>query len=483
MNKKRTIRLYAIIFLVTVFSYYGCSEKNARQPKDHTPNIILMMADDMGWGDPAYNGNPVSKTPNLDKMAAEGIVFNRFYASSPVCSPTRGSCITGRHPYRYGIFFANVGHMRKEEITLAEALKTKGYVTGHFGKWHLGTLTKIEKDANRGGPEDTADYSPPWENGFDVCFSTESKVPTWNPMITPPKTAGGVRNRIPGEPYGTAYWTGPGHKATENLEGDDSRIIMDRVIPFIKKAIKSHKPFLAVVWFHTPHLPVLTGDKYKNMYKGQSVDIQNFYGAITAMDEQIGRLRNYLKEHGLYNNTVMFFTSDNGPEGKAREGRTQGSTKGLKGRKRSLYEGGIRVPGLMTWPALIKSRKTTDIPFSTLDYYPTVLDILGFTMPDQPEPIDGISMLPFIKGNMKERQVPIGFESKKQVAFMNNRYKIYSPDQGQHFELYDIINDPQETTDISTEHPDIVKELSAELSRWRESCKRSLEYSDYKQDF
>jgi len=483
MIKIRDIRFNAMIFifLITVFSCTGYSGKNpGNRIKNKSPNIILMMADDMGWGDSHYNGNMISKTPNLDKMASEGIVFTRFYASSPVCSPTRGSCITGRHPYRYGIFFANVGHMRKQEITLAEALKTKGYVTGHFGKWHLGTLTKTEKDANRGGPGDIADYSPPWENGFDVCFSTESKVPTWNPMITPPRSAEGVGNRTPGEPYGTAYWTGPGQKATDNLKGDDAHIIMDRVIPFINKAGKLHKPFLAVIWFHTPHLPVLTGEKYKNLYKEYSEDIQNYYGAITAMDEQIGRLRSFLKEKALYMNTVMFFTSDNGPEGKARKGRNQGSTGGLKGRTRSLYEGGIRAPGLMTWPAVITSQRTTDIPFSTLDYYPTVLDILGFTMPDQPEPVDGTSMLPFINGNIRERPVPLGFESKKQIAFMNNRYKIYRPDQGQHFEFYDIINDPRETNDISAEHPDIVKELSVALARWRASCKRSLEGTDYK---
>ena len=109
-------------------------------PAPKKPNIILCMTDDQGWGDTGYNGHPVLKTPNLDRMAAEGLRFDRFYSGAPVCSPTRGSCLTGRHPYRYGVFFANVGHVRPEEITLAEALKTQGYATGHFGKWHLGTL-------------------------------------------------------------------------------------------------------------------------------------------------------------------------------------------------------------------------------------------------------------------------------------------------------------------------------------------------------
>ncbi len=458
----------------------ACSPDLRKKKERQKPNIILLMADDMGWGDPAYNGNPVSKTPNLDKMAAEGIVFNRFYASSPVCSPTRGSCLTGRHPYRYGVFFANVGHMRKEEFTLAEALKIKGYVTGHFGKWHLGTLTKTVRDSNRGGiPKDTVHYSPPWENGFDVCFSTEAKVPTWNPMITPPETALGIGNRTEGEPYGTAYWTGPGQIATDNLDGDDSRVIMDRVIPFIDDAVQREKPFLAVVWFHTPHLPVLTGERYKKLYSGQSEDIQNFYGSISAMDEQIGRLRSYLKKQKLYDNTIVFFTSDNGPEGVKRGGRTQGSAGLFRGRKRSLYEGGIRVPGLMTWPAVIKGHRSTDMPFSTLDYFPTVMDIVGFSGPSQPEPIDGISMMLFIEGKMRERPVPIGFESRDQQSFMNNRYKIYSGDGGVHFELYDLVKDKEEANDIAGQHPEIVEELKRQLTAWRNSCRDSYEGKDY----
>jgi arylsulfatase A-like enzyme len=122
------------------------------------PNVVLVMTDDQGWGDVGYNGHPALKTPNLDQMAEEGITFERFYSGAPVCSPTRGSCLTGRHPFRYGIYHANVGHMKKEEITLAEVLKMQGFTTGHFGKWHLGTLTKTVKEANRGGQRGAAHY-------------------------------------------------------------------------------------------------------------------------------------------------------------------------------------------------------------------------------------------------------------------------------------------------------------------------------------
>ena len=233
---------------------------------ERRPNIILCMADDLGWGDTGYAGHPCIRTPNLDDMARSGLRFDRFYAGAPVCSPTRGSCLTGRHPYRYGVFYANVGHLPPEELTLAEALKPLGYVTGHFGKWHLGTLTRTEKDSNRGGPEGTEHYSPPWDNGFDVCFSTEAKVPTWDPMWKPapkaPHTGWDyIQDLAQAVPYGTHYWTGPGQMVTRNLRGDDSRVIMDRAIPFIEKNAKDSKPFPAAIWFHAPHLPGSCGPK------------------------------------------------------------------------------------------------------------------------------------------------------------------------------------------------------------------------------
>jgi arylsulfatase A-like enzyme len=187
----------------------------------------------------------------------------------------------------------------------------------------------------------------------------------------------------------------------------------------------------------------------------------------------------FLKEKGVYDNTVIFFTSDNGPEGRTRHGRTQGTQGKFKGRKRSLHEGGIRVPGIMVWPDVIKDHIETDIAFSTLDYFPTVMEITGFSDKGKPKPIDGISIMPFIRGEMKDRPVPIGFESKKQQAFMNNRYKIYSSDNGNTFELYDLLNDPGETVDISDSHPEIVRELKKQLDDWRESCRNSYKGNDY----
>jgi arylsulfatase A-like enzyme len=204
------------------------------------------MTDDQGWGDSGYNGHPVLKTPHLDQMAREGIRFERFYSGAPVCSPTRGSCLTARHPYRYGITFANVGHLPLGEILLSEVLKQKGYATGHFGKWHLGTLTTEMKESNRGKPGNWTDFSPPWHHGFDTCFSTEAKVPTFWQADAYKK-------------YGTHYWTGQNEMvAADQITGDDSQLIMDRVLPFVRHAAEQKTPFFAVIWFHAPHLPVVS---------------------------------------------------------------------------------------------------------------------------------------------------------------------------------------------------------------------------------
>ena len=151
------------------------------------PNIILMMADDLGWGDTGYNGHPFIKTPHLDQMAKDGIRFDRFYSGSAVCSPTRASFLTGRSPYRTGVFTANRGILRQAEITIPEVLKEAGYATGHFGKWHLGTFTHTERDANRGKPGNIRDYNPAQWHGNETVFATESKVPTYDPMLNPPK--------------------------------------------------------------------------------------------------------------------------------------------------------------------------------------------------------------------------------------------------------------------------------------------------------
>jgi len=471
-------------YLIICLFLLACTKQEVEQKQDEDtpmPNIILIMADDLGWGDTGYNGHPHILTPNLDSMAANGVVFERFYAAAPVCSPTRGSCLTGRNPNRYGIFSANVGSLPKEEITLAELLKERGYATGHFGKWHLGTLTKDTLDANRGGkPKFIEEFSPPSYHGFDENFSTESKVPTWNPMHTPEKEAGGVGKQGLGNFFGTAYWGEQGNRITENLEGDDSRVIMDRVIPFIQKSVETQQPFFTVIWFHTPHTPVVAGKNYLDLYKDLSEEQQHYYGCVTAMGEQIGRLRQTLKDLGIHQNTLTFFTSDNGPENDNNRPRSVGITKGLSERKRSLKEGGIRVPGLLEYPTLFKSKQVVKAPFFTSDYLPTVIDILDIQFPDN-RPLDGVSLLDE-QVNIKKHRPPLVFKYYKQAAVMEGKYKIYSVDEGQNFSLFDLESDPKETTDISAAQKDEKEKLLQHWIKWEASQENSLRGKDYEND-
>jgi arylsulfatase A-like enzyme len=435
------------------------------------PNIILCMADDLGWGDPGFNGNAVIRTPQLDAMARAGMRMTRFYAAAPVCSPTRGSCLTGRHPYRYGVFSANVGHLRRNEVSLAEALKAQGYTTGHFGKWHLGVLLPDYSGKGRGRkPEEN--YMTPAMSGFDEWLSTEYAVATWDPYD--PDNAHGKKHDVR-----NLYWHN-GVNITGPLEGDDSRIIMDRALPFIRRAVKAQTPFLAVIWFHAPHAPVVAGPKYKAMYAQYSEDEQHYYGCITAMDEQVGRLRTELRRLNVADNTMLWFCSDNGPEGKdGRHGRFRGSAGPFRGRKRSLLEGGIRVPALLEWPARVRPGCVTDFPCCTSDYLPTILDVLGFEMKGQPEPIDGVSLLPLIDGATTERSVPIAFESARQLALIGSRYKIYSGDQGKSYALFDLIDDPSESTNLAVEMRGAVETMRQKIDAWRRSCKQSLAGQDY----
>jgi len=449
------------------------------------PNIILIMADDLGWGDVGFNGGKIIHTPHLDSLAADGLRFERFYAAAPVCSPTRGSCLTGRHPSRYGIFGANSGHLPPGEKTLAEMLRQHGYATGHFGKWHLGTLTKTEPDSNRGGPGGAEHFSPPWEHGFDVCFSTEAKVPTFDPMLRP----GGIRRRTWWDPildtdhaetYGTAYWSG-GKRVQQNLRGDDSRIIMDRAVPFIRESAAAGAPFLAVIWFHAPHLPVVAGPRYTERYTEHDKYHQHYYGCVTAMDDQIGRLRSELSKLGVVEDTLVLFCSDNGPEG---GNDAPGSSDGLRGRKRSLFEGGVRVPAFAHWPARIQPGSQTSVPACTSDYFPTLLDILNAEKPGD-RVFDGMSLTAVFDQATTVRPKPIMFEFRGQLASIDGQFKIIhqrAPQQQKlgtapatleprSFMMFDLQEDPAETTDIAGDHPRRLRTMVDALSAWRQSCR------------
>ncbi len=446
------------------------------------PNIILMMADDLGWCDVGFNGNRVVHTPHLDALSGDGLIFDRFYAASPVCSPTRGSCLTGRHPARYKISTANAGHILTEETTIAELLASKGYFTGHFGKWHLGTLTQQGKDSNRGGDRNLQHYAPPTAHGFHTYFSTEAKTPTWDSQWAPRKRSQTWWNPVhllDRVPYGTSYWT-PDGRVSEPLPGDDSAMIMQRALEFMEKASEADRPFLAVIWFHTPHLPVVAGKEWTEAYHTLGAYHQHYYGSISALDHQVGRLRSFLQSRELKQNTMLWFCSDNGPEGQSF--KAPGSAWPLQGRKRSLHEGGIRVPAFMVWPGKVHSGQRTSLPVMTSDYLPTLLDILEVSLPARP--MDGMSLRPLLEGGTGHpvdaiEQREIGFQFGRQTAWMRGSLKYYSPDGGKTDYLYDLNHDEQESINLAETQTAQLQKMKDALRAWQFSCSQSAEGLDY----
>ena len=421
------------------------------------PNIILMMADDLGYGDTGFNGNTIIKTPQLDQMAKHGVKLTHFYAGGPVCSPTRATCLTGRHYYRYGIWSANQGHLPKQEITLARILKSQGYTTGHFGKWHLGTLSKTH--STKGPKRKPAEnFAPPWERDYDRSFVVESSVSTWDP--------GSDKN--PFYDDGVAL-----SGSDESLLGGAARVVVDRAVPFMAQAVKNKQPFLAVVWFNAPHAPVNAGPEYLKMYEGHG-EAAHYYGCITELDEQVGRIRKSLRDWGVADNTLLLFCSDNGPEGKEPKGKRAGVTAGLRGRKRSLHDGGVRVPALAEWPGELKAGSVIHTPCSTLDYFPTVAKLISFQMPDA-RPIDGQDMMPILTGQVDTREKAIPFRARANATIVKHRYKLVLP-KG---ELYNLSEDWSEENDIASAHPERVTRMTAEWKVYLASMRQSYLGADY----
>ncbi|AWX43674.1 Steryl-sulfatase [Flagellimonas maritima] len=455
---------FILFFLLPDILY---SQNNALKK----PNIIIIMADDLGFGDVGFNGNVFIKTPELDKMASEALVFDRFYAAAPICSPTRASVLTGRNAMRQGIFGPHTAGIRTGETTIAEILKEEGYTTGIFGKWHLGW---IMPDAE---VEDRGFYSPPWHHGFDESFVTKSAMPTWNPTVTP----WDMWANKEGEMWTTSFYLQDKVLVKDNLAGDDSRVIMDRVVPFVEKAADRNIPFLACIWLHTPHEPVVAGPAYRAMYAQYSEEKQHYLGAITAMDEQIGRLRKKLTEMGIADDTIIWFVSDNGPSSYPTE-RGIASAGKFRGSKHTIYEGGIRVPSILEWPGSIAPLRTTFMA-TTSDMMPTLLSLIDSDYKSK-VPLDGIDMTAKLKNPDEERTGYLFFAWQRlynkinQQAIMDNQFK-YLIDGGRE-ELYDLKKDPEESNNIIDKKAEKAKELKSELAKWNKSTFMSREGSDFR---
>lgn len=477
----------SLCFLTAVCGLFGTF--GPRCSAEH-PNFVLVMCDDMGWGDVGFNGGTHIRTPHLDQMATNGLTLTRFYAQAPVCSPTRASIVTGRHHDRMGVYTANNGHLRDGEFTLYEALASHGYATGHFGKWHLGTLTRKIRDSNRGGPK-TKDYSPPWQHQVKTTFATEAKTPTYDPMWKPAKTKRGaaftnassqgwhaIAEDAPKVFYGTRYWIGEESMVdpkSDELLGDDSELIMDRALKFLEENQK--QSFLAIIWFHAPHLPVVASRQDAQSYDdGKTTPYeQNYYGCVSALDRQMGRLRDTLQEMGIADNTLLAFCSDNGPEGNA---RAPGQAGPFRGRKRSLYEGGVRVPSLIEWPSKIKPGSVSDMATCTVDYFPTIQEIVGFEMPDD-RPLDGVSLLPIMTGKEQVRPRPLAFHIRGQAAWHDGNLKAVRPSKNAPWELYHLADDASEKQNLAAKQPQKLQTMIEAWERWKASVDASDSGADY----
>jgi arylsulfatase A-like enzyme len=459
-----------------------------KHPPAQRPNIILILCDDLGYGDTGFNGHSRLKTPNLDRMAAEGQRFTRFHAGGPVCSPTRGTCLTGRHYIRYGINHANQGRLPAGERTLPAILKEQGYRTGHFGKWHLGTIDRTH--SCKAGRDPEQHYAPPWERVYDQSFCTEIAVPLWNPQ-----QGFDQRNQRRLEtPWISPYYRN-GKRVDEPLTGCDSQIIVDELLPFIDEANASGEPFFATLWFHAPHTPVEAGPEWLALYGDMDENTAHYYGCVSAMDAQVGRLLDRLTSLGIDRQTMTWFASDNGPEGTGhgpRWPRSRGSTAGLRGRKRSLYNGGITVPAVCHWPGTIEAGSLCQTPCSTLDYLPTICAELGLPLEEaigDQRPIDGIDLSAILRGQQSRRHTPIPFRfmGNKQamadsptLALIGDDFKFLSNLQDDGADAwFDPVADPYEADDLITSRPAEAAERRRQLEAFLASCRASHQGQDY----
>lgn len=411
---------------------------------DDQPNFIVYLTDDMGWGDLACYGHPVIQTPNIDQFAKEGVRFTQAYSACGVCSPSRSSILTGRTPYRNGVWrwipSGHQTHLRESEVTLPELLKPLGYETMHAGKWHLN------------GHFNSSEQPQPNDHGYDWWFATQNNAA---PSHKDPVNF--VRN---GEEVGP-------------LKGFSAPLVSEEAIRWLTKERDSEKPFFMTVWTHEPHLPIESDPEFMKLYADQEdPDLRQHHGNVTQIDHAFGELMKTLDEQGLRENTFVIFTSDNGPEGKVARGRTRGSTGGLRGRKRDSHEGGIRVPAIVRWPGKVEAGTVSDTPVVGSDIFSTVLDIVEVPLPDD-RTIDGVSMVPALAGEKLERSVPLFWRTHiappaSHAAMRIDEWKIVANEDLTKFQLYQIEEDWKEENDLAASKPEKLEEMKAKfLEVWK----------------
>ena len=397
------------------------------------PNIVVFLVDDMGWGDSGTYGNKLIQTPNMDKLASQGVKLMQCYSACGVCSPSRSAILTGRTPYRNGVWRHLSGngpsHLRETEITYPELLKASGYDTCHVGKWHLLSRQQFGNE----------DFPHPDAHGYNHWMATHNNAA---PSHENPNNF--VKN---GQPVG-------------ETKGYSAQLVATEANHWLKKIRDKEKPFALSVWLHEPHSPIATDSRFQDLYKGHKN--AKYMGNITQLDHALGMVMDALDEQGVSDNTFFYFSSDNGPVP-----AFGGSSGGLRGNKRSDYEGGIRVPGLVRWPEHIKPGTTSETPVIGTDVFNTILHLAGIEVPTD-RVIDGANMLPALEGKPIERKIPLFWRThvsapEQRVAMRVGDWKIVGDETLTQFQLYKVSEDWKEKNDLAKEMPEKTKELKTQL--------------------
>ncbi|MBO1514126.1 sulfatase-like hydrolase/transferase [Metabacillus bambusae] len=421
------------------------------------PNFIIFYADDLGYGDLGCYGSDSIKTPNLDELAESGVRFTDWYSNSPVCSPSRASLMTGRYPASCGVSQILGGKrgtsgLSSDHVTLAKRLKSDGYKTGLFGKWHLG----VSKE------------SSPNTHGFDEFFGILAGCVDYYSHIFYWEQGNGVN---------------PVHDLWENEDevwhnGEYlTELITEKAVKFIEKT--EDEPFFLYVPYNAPHYPMHAPKEFLERYPELPPDRKIMAAMISAMDDGIGSIIKTLKDLNKYEDTVIFFSSDNGPSTESRnflDGTEDlyygGSTGKFRGHKASLFEGGIREPAILSYPSLISNGQICNGVGVMMDIVPTFLDIAGVEIPED-HLLDGKSILNMVTKNQQSPHEYICWEYNGQFAIRKESWKLvrngmldFSRKQPDKIHLSNLRDDPGERTNLINEYPEIVNDLQKELDNW-----------------
>ncbi len=397
-----------------------------QQPR-RRPNILLILTDDQGWWDTGANGNPHIATPNMDRIAAEGVNYTRFYAS-PVCAPTRASLMTGRYYLRTGIYNTRFGGdtLAANERTLAEVLRESGYRTGLFGKWHLGHYRRYQPD----------------QRGFDEFLGfTQGHLERYFHPDQLLENGRRVRAR-----------------------GNVTELFTDSAIRFVRE--NRERPFFCYLAYNEPHAPNYVDNPWVDRYLKRGLPLQDaqIYGMVSHVDRNIGRMLDAIDAAQLRDNTVVIFASDNGGVSKFHQ-------CGLRGNKASAFEGGIRVPCFIRWPGRFQPGARDGSMRAMFDLFPTICEIAGAPVP-RDRTIDGLSLLGAARHerlfHIWDRHRP---SARSNWSVTEERYKLVRN------ALFDLAADPSEKTDLAATHPEAARRLRSEFDRWLDGMTKGRDFT------